>query len=327
MKRAFITGITGQDGSHLADILLEKGYEVHGLVRPTSASKHSNISHLLDRIRTYSGDITDAVSLTRIIDQVEPDELYHEADQDNVGISFNNPSLSMEVTVKAVANLLEIITLLPSPSRPKIFLPSSATIFGDCPAPQTERSPLNPQSPYAIGKVAVLHLGNYYRDIHGLKITTGILYNHDSNRRNGSYLLHDICRMAVLCSQGKLKDTGDRFSNIDETVNLGSARHYMKIVHKLLSENHFDNFLIGSMYNISIRDLMGIAFSACALNYRDYMKTVQPLKANPRNRPGKIEKFEPNLTKLGGVINLKQVKTDYTDLVIEIVAKYQKELQ
>ena len=321
MKRAFITGITGQDGSHLADILLENEYEVHGLVRPSSAGIGRNISHLLERVRLHSGDITDSLSLARIIDKVEPTEIYWEADQDNVGISFDNPSLTIDVTVKAVTNLFEIIRSLPSPDRPKIFIPCSATIFGDSPAPQTEKSPLNPQSPYAIGKAAVLHLANYYRSIHGLKITTGILYNHDSNRRNGSYLLHDICRMTVECSLGKRKDTGDRFSNIEELVNIGSARKYMEITHKLLSEGHFDNFLIGSFNSVSIRALLRMAFDACGLDHRDYAPRVQP---SARIRPGNPEEFHPHLGKLNMVV--ESPVTNHQALVNEIVLKYKKEL-
>ena len=243
MKRALITGCNGQDGSFLAELLIGNGYHVTGLVRHNSTGRRNNLEwvHNHDRFRLVSGDITDPLAMADLIRPNGFDYVYHEADQDNVGESFKTPAYSMEVTIKAVTNLLEIIKALPSHKRPKLFLPSSATIFGNAPSPQKEDTPLNPQSPYASGKAAVLHLGNLYRNVHGLKIVTGILYNHDSDRRNGSYLLHDICRIAVECSYDRRNSTGDRFSDVGAMINVGEAKKYMRVVFQLMESDLSDN--------------------------------------------------------------------------------------
>ena len=321
MNRVFITGINGQDGSHLADILLEKGYEVHGLVRPSSSGSLRNISHVLDRLHIHSGDITDPQFMSRLILNLKPDQIYHEADQDNVSESFKTPAYTVEVTIKAVINLLEIVKSLPVSERPSIFLPCSATIFGSASGFIDEDTPLDPQSPYAVGKAAVLHLGNLYRNVHGLKITTGILCNHDSDRRNGSYLLHDIARIAVECSLGRRENTGLRFSNVEHEVSIGEAPKFMEIVHRLISEGHHDNYVIGSSSSSTIENWINLAFHLLELDYRDYLvKAAQP------NRPGKPETLLPSTSKLEAHLSCRSISTDQYPLMDSLITKYKKEL-
>lgn len=324
MPKALITGCSGQDGSFLADILLERGYDVYGLVRRSSGDNRRNIHHLRNNryFTRIEGDVTDPIFMSKVLNEIEPDHLYHEADQDHVGESFNTPAYSMEVTVKAVTNILEICKEMVGPSRPRIFLPSSATIFGDAPAPQDEKTPLNPQSPYAVGKAAVLHLGNLYRSIYGLRIVTGILYNHDSDRRNGSYFLHDVCKIALECSLKMRKDTGDRFSDTEAEINIGEARKYMEVVVQLMEKEVSDNFVIGTSQSRQVESWIRLAFTVLGLNYREFL-----IRAYRPNRPGNPELYCPNTSKLEKQLGQRGITTDYSALVSSIIEKYRKESQ
>ena len=320
MGAALITGICGQDGSYLAEILLAKGYQVVGTYRKNSHNKLVNISHIINNVKLLQGDVTDPSFLMQALNSQKFDFVFHEADQDQIAASFNSVNYQMEVTIKAVTSLLEIIRQMPD-ERPKVFLPSSATIFGNTSGYIDEDTPLNPQSPYAIGKAAVLHLGNLYRNVHGLKITTGILCNHDSDRRNGSYLLHDIARIAVECSLGRRENTGLRFSNVEHEVSIGEAPKFMEIVHRLISEGHHDNYVIGSSSSSTIENWINLAFHLLELDYRDYLvKAAQP------NRPGKPETLLPSTSKLEAHLSCRSISTDQYPLMDSLITKYKKEL-
>ena len=323
MKNALITGVNGQDGSILADLLSKKGYQVYGLIRRSSSDRIENIAKTVTHpnFELVTGDITDAMFMSNWINTVEPDEIYHEADQDHVGTSFETPAYSVDVTIKAVVNILEIVKGMRPNFKPKIFLPSSATIFGGTSGYIDEHTPLDPQSPYAVGKAAVLHLGNLYRNVHGLKITTGILCNHDSDRRNGTYLLHDIARIAVECSLGRRKNTGLRFSNVEHEVSVGEAPKFMEVVHRLVSEGYYENYVIGTQFRLPIEDWIRLAFSLLALDYRNYL-----VKAPMPNRPGKPETLLPSTSKLEAHLKIPSISTDQFALMQSLLTKYQKEL-
>jgi len=177
MKRALILGIGGQDGSYLAELLLEKGYKVHGMLRRSSTDNTRNIKHFMDKVTLHQGDLADPLSVDRIIHEVDPHELYNEADQDNVGWSRSTPGYSVDITAGAVARLFESVRRMGF-SEIKIFQPVSSTMFGEPTTwPQTEETPLNPMSPYACAKAHAFHLAKYYREKHGVFISTAILYN------------------------------------------------------------------------------------------------------------------------------------------------------
>lgn len=323
MKTAIITGTNGQDGSILAEILLERGYLVHGLIRRSSGDRIENIAKTVTHpnFELTTGDVTDAMFMSNWINTVEPNEIYHEADQDHVGTSFDVPAYSVDITIKSVVNLLEIVRVMRPHFKPKVFLPSSATIFGSASGYLDEFTPLDPQSPYAVAKAAVLHLGNLYRNVYGLKITTGILCNHDSDRRNGTYLLHDIARIAVECSLGRREDTGIRFSNIEHEVSVGEARKFMEVVHRLTSEGFHENYVIGSQYRNTIEGWIRLAFSLLTLDYRDYL-----VNASQPNRPGKPETLIPCTSKFEAHLNCPSITTDQFALMQSLITKYQKEL-
>lgn len=252
-KRALILGVSGQDGSYLAEILLERGYEVHGMIRRSSSGQDNlwRLSLVLDQIKLYNGDLTDPISIQDVILKVKPDELYNEADQDDVSWSFNTVHHSMDVTAKAVATVLD--TVLKFWPVCRVFQPLSATMFGDAPAPQDENTPFNPLSPYACAKVAAYHLCRFYRQTYGLHVSTAIFYNHDSPRRRGDYLLQRICRQAIEVSRGQ-RDVIE-VGNPDALVDISYAKDCMDTAHEILLLDTPDDFCVGSGSAHEIRQL------------------------------------------------------------------------
>lgn len=251
MPRALISGIAGQDGSYLADILLERGYEVHGLYRHSSKVGLQNVQHNIGnpKFHLHQGDVTDALCLDRLIESVDAHEIYHEADQDNVDWSFKFPAYQMDVTVKAVMNLMDSVRRHCPSAR--VFIPCSATMFGNAPAPQDENTPFNPQSPYACAKVAAYHIARMYRQNYGMFVTTGILFNHDSPRRNGNYLLHKICKAAV---------TGSLLTlfNPHQNIQIGFAKDYMELVVRLMQCSSSGDYVVSYAPTFTLDDLVSI---------------------------------------------------------------------
>ncbi len=239
-KRALILGIGGQDGSYLADILLAKGYEVHGMHRRSSVDNLGRIAHCADRLTLHRGDLVDGASVERIVREVHPAEIYNEADQDSVGWSRSVPELTWAVTFAAVARLLETVRrCMGTNPLIRLFQPLSAHVFGDpstltAPAPQDELTPLNPQSPYGIAKAAAWHACRMYRERHGVHVSCGILYNHDSPRRSDHYLLHKLCKASVRIAKGRQRTVA--LGNLDARVDVGFARDYMEAAWLLLQQ-------------------------------------------------------------------------------------------
>ena len=250
--KCLILGVGGQDGSYLADILLDQGHEVHGVYRRSSVDNLTRIIHLesITEFHLHQGDITDLGSMHRIFRKVKPDEIYNVADQDHVGWSLNLPSYSFDVTVKAVAGMLDILSReLP---HVRFFQACSATMFGNAKPPQTLDTPLNPQSPYAIAKAAVYHVACYYREVHGMFVSTGVLYNHDSGRRGSEYLLHQICRQCLNVVGRKRKSITVGDPNM--LMDIGWAKDYMRAAVTSLRQPQADDYLISSGCARSVRD-------------------------------------------------------------------------
>ena len=209
MKKALITGITGQDGSYLADLLLEKGYEVHGIVRRSSSFNRWRIEHLIQDSAIYRknlflhyADLSDDASLRRILTQTKPDEFYHLAGQSHVGISFEIPEVTTQEIANCTLKLLEICRDQDDP--PKVYLACSSEIFGNSSdSAQNENSPLNPTSPYGVAKAFCLHTGHIYRESYQLFVCNGILYNHESPRRGENFVTQKIVRGAASIAKGK----------------------------------------------------------------------------------------------------------------------------
>jgi GDPmannose 4,6-dehydratase len=291
-KKALILGIGGQDGSYLAEVLLAKGdYEVHGLYRRSSIPNLGRIAHLMSpqakdgaSITLHMGDITDTRSIWNVVEKVKPTIIFNEADQDNVDWSFACPHYSADVTFKAVLGLLEICKARP---EIKLFQPLSATIFGGSAGvdgKQNENTPLDPMSPYAVAKAGAYHACRYYRRAHAVQVSTAILYNHDSIRRYGNYLLHKICRAAVGLRNGTEKEIV--IGSLRQAIDIGHAAYYMEGVVKLMECRHpCDDYVMGTDTAWTIEKMVDHAVS---LAYEGKSPTYT-VREDPRfARPGPI---------------------------------------
>ncbi len=259
MKTALILGIGGQDGSYLAEVLLEKGYEVHGLYRHSSVNNLQRIEHIKDQITLHQGDVLDSSSVLAAIINSGATEIYNEADQDNVGWSHDIPGQTFDVTGSAVGNLLSMICCTPKRDKIGFFQPLSATMFGNSKSPQNEETRHDPKSPYACAKVFAYHLCRYYRETYGMFVSTAIFYNHDSPRRSENYLLSKICRSAVRIARGKQEEL--LLGNLDLRVDIGYAKEYMEAAHSIMQLDKPDDFVIGSGSAYSIWELAKIAIN------------------------------------------------------------------
>ena len=272
--RALILGITGQDGSYLAELLLAKGYEVHGLVRRSATGNTRNIEPLLDRITLHRGDLADTTSLYRVIREVGPREIYNEADQDHVGWSFETPGYSYEITGAAVGRLLEIVRQV-DPTI-KVFQPCSSNMFGKAvETPQTEETPFRPQSPYACAKVLAYVLARHYREAHGMFVCTGIFYNHESPRRAEEYVTRKVTKAVARIKAG-LQDAlylGD----LDARVDWGYAGEYMEAAWAIMQQPAPDDFVIATGEAHSVREWVEAAFGLAGLRAEDHVRVDERL--------------------------------------------------
>jgi len=285
-KKVLILGITGQDGSYLAELLLEKGYEVHGMVRKSATGNTRNIDHIKDKLILHKGNLVDSVSIYKIIDNVRPDEIYNEADQDHVSWSFDMAGYSYDVTGAAVGKILEIIKQVYSEEeiknhKIKYFQPLSSNMFGiPKESPQTENTSFNPQSPYACGKVLAYVLCKYYREVYGMFVCTGIFYNHESPRRTEEYVTHKITKSAVRISKGLQKKL--YLGDLSTKVDFGYAPEYMEAAWNIMQLNKPEDFIICTGELHSVEEFLYEAFKQAGLNAEDYVEYDKKFE-----RPGK----------------------------------------
>ena len=296
VKKALVLGVTGQDGSYLAEILLEKGYEVHGMVRRSATGNTRNIDHLIGdpqifnrRFFLFRGDLADPTSLHRIIASVRPDEIYNEADQDHVSWSYDMVAYSLDITGAAVGRLLEIIRQVDPGIR--FFQPCSSNMFGlTDTATQNETTPFNPQSPYACAKVMAYYLVRYYRQVFGIHASTAIFYNHESPRRTPEYVTRKVTQSVARIASGRQDALvlGDLSSRID----WGYARDYMEAAWKILQMDRPDDFVIATGEAHSVKEWVDAAFSVAGLEPGRYVRTDPALI-----RPGKTSTLVGDITK------------------------------
>jgi len=281
MKKALVLGVNGQDGSYLADLLLAKGYEVHGMVRRSATGNTRNLEHLLGNAQVFNqrfflcrGDLTDPTSLYRIIAKVQPDELYNEADQDHVSWSYDMVGFSADVTGAAVGRILEIIKQL----NPKIryFQPCTSNMFGKVTTErQDESTPFHPQSPYACAKILAYHFTRYYRESFGIFASTAILYNHESPRRTPEYVTRKITQSVARIATGKqsILKLGDMSARID----WGFAGEYMEAAWTMLQQEKPDDFVIATGEAHSVEEFVREAFSVVGLDSEKYVSSDSSL--------------------------------------------------
>lgn len=287
MKRALIFGATGQDGSYLANILLEKGYEVHGMIRRSSTGNTKNIDHLIQnqdilnrKFFLWRGDLADPTSIYRIIHTVKPQEIYNEADQDHVSWSYDMVGYSLDITGAAVGRILEIIKQV----DPKIrfFQPCSSNMFGKTESPmQSETTPFNPQSPYACAKVMAYYLTRYYREAFGIFASTAILYNHESPRRTPEYVTRKITQSVARIAKGKQDKL--ILGDLSACIDWGFAKEYMEAAWNILQIDTPDDFVIATSEAHSVKEFVDEAFAIVNLKPENYVAIDQTLFRPTKN--------------------------------------------
>ena len=276
MKKALITGITGQDGSYLAELLLEKGYEVHGLIRRSSTFNTSRIDHLFQdphekgvKLHLHYGDITDGVGLANLIREIEPEEIYNLAAQSHVKVSFEVPDFTAQVDAVGTIRLLEAIRA--SKINTRFYQASTSELFGSTPPPQSELSPFAPQSPYAAAKLYSYWVVRNYREAYGMHATNGILFNHESPRRGETFVTRKITMAAARIKLG-LQDKL-YLGNLDAIRDWGYAKEYVESMWLMLQQDKSDDYVVGTGVGATVRDFCDASFSAIGLDYRAYVET------------------------------------------------------
>ncbi len=280
-KKALITGVTGQDGSYLADLLLEKGYEVYGMVRRSSMEKFDRIEHIKDRIQIRQADLLDQYSISKIIEEVQPDEVYNLAAMSFVPTSWDQPVLTAEFTAIGVTRMLEAIRAV-NP-RIRFYQASSSEMFGMVKEiPQTETTPFHPRSPYGVAKVYGHWITVNYRESYGIFGASGILFNHESPRRGIEFVTRKVTYNAARIKLGLAKEL--RLGNLEAKRDWGYALDYVEAIWLMLQQDKPDDFVIASGETHSVQELVEIAFSHVGLDYRDFVvldrKFIRPAEVD-----------------------------------------------
>lgn len=314
---ALITGITGQDGSYLTELLLEKGYDVHGVVRRTSNLTRSRIEHLRNDDAVYGkklflhyGDLSDGTTLRRIFAQVRPSEVYHLAGQSHVGLSFEIPESTCEEIGMATLRLLEIVRDQPQPVR--FYHASSSEIFGRTTiSPQTEETPIVPASPYGCAKAFATQLVRVYRESYGMFACNGILYNHESPRRGENFVTQKIARAVARIARGQQQEL--ILGDLEGRRDWGSAREYVGAMWLMLQQEVADDYIIATGGTHSVRDFVEAAFAVVKLPWEEYVK-----HSSAFTRPSEPAKLVGSAEKAGRILGWTPTKT-FTEIVREMV--------
>ncbi len=316
LPAALITGITGQDGSYLAELLLEKGYEVHGLIRRASSFNTGRINHLYQdphehdvRLKLHHGDLTDGSALARLIREIRPDEIYNLAAQSHVAVSFNQPEYTGDVDGLGVVRLLEAIREAEVPCR--MYQAGTSEMFGDSPPPQHEGTPLRPRSPYAAAKVYAYQMVRNYREAYGMHAVTGILFNHESPRRGETFVTRKVTRAVASIVAGQQ----DRLylGNLDAVRDWGHARDYVEAMWLMLQRDVPEDFVVGTGEAHSVRELCQHAFGRVGLDWERFVE-VDPAYF----RPTEVEQLRSDPSRAFAELGCEP-RTTFAALVEEMV--------
>ena len=336
MKKALITGITGQDGSYLAEFLLEKGYEVHGITRRASISNTARIDHIIDKITLHDGDLSDSSSLIRIISMVQPDEIYNLAAQSHVQVSFDVPEYSGDVDALGVLRILEACRILGLEKKTKVYQASTSELYGKVEeVPQRETTPFHPYSPYAVAKQYGFWITKEYREAYGMFAVNGILFNHESERRGENFVTRKITLAAGRIAEG-LQDHLE-LGNMDSLRDWGYAKDYVEGMWMILQHDTPEDFVIATGEQHTVRDFTEKAFAANGITIRwegegidekgyDAETGKMLVCVNPQwFRPTDVDNLWGDPTKAKTVLGWNPQKTSYEELV-EIMAKHDRAL-
>lgn len=278
MKKALITGITGQDGSYLAELLLEKGYEVHGIVRRSSSFNTDRIDHIYRdphetdaKLFLHYGDLTDGQGITNLVLNIEPDEIYNLGAQSHVRVSFDAPAYTVGVTGIGALNVLEAARQLQKKKEPKVYQASSSEMYGDVfEAPQTEKTPFSPQSPYACAKVYAFHQTVNYRNAYGMFAVNGILFNHESPRRGETFVTRKITRAATRIKLG-LQDKL-YLGNLDAKRDWGYAKDYVEGMWMMLQQDQADDYVLATGETQTIKQFLDYTFGYLGIDWKKHVE-------------------------------------------------------
>ena len=314
MKRALITGITGQDGSYLAELLLEKGYEVHGLVRRVAIEDPEHrlwrILHLKDRLKLHAASLESLPSIYRVFQAVKPDECYHLAAQSFVAYSFEDEFSTLNANINGTHHVLAALRDCAPDCR--FYFAASSEMFGKvAQVPQNELTPFHPRSAYGISKVAGFHLSRNYREAYGVKASSGILYNHESPRRGFEFVTRKITSHAARIKLGLAKEL--RLGNLESRRDWGHAREYVRAMWLMLQQDEPEDFVIATGEQHSVREFVEAAFSHLGLNYHDHV-IIDPQLLRPADVETLLGDAAKAKRKLGWSCQVK-----FRDLVHEMV--------
>lgn len=336
MKKALITGITGQDGSYLAEFLLEKGYEIHGIVRRSSTPNTSNINHILNKITIHDGDLTDTSSLVRVIGKIKPNEIYNLAAQSHVQVSFDSPEFSSDVNAIGVLRVLEAVRILDLIKNTRIYQASTSELYGKVQEiPQSETTPFYPYSPYAVAKQYAYWMVKEYREAYGMFAVNGILFNHESERRGETFVTRKITRAVgrIACGLQEKLELG----NMDSLRDWGYAKDYVECMWLMLQHDTPDDFVIATGVQHTVREFTILAFKNVGIDIRfegsgvdekgyDAKTDKLLVRVNPEwFRPTDVDNLLGDPTKAKTILGWKPQNTSYEKLV-EIMTKHDYEL-
>jgi len=311
MKRALITGVTGQDGSYLSELLLEKGYEVHGVIRRSSTFNTSRIEHLYkdphdtdSRFHLHYGDITDGVGIANLVRELEPHEIYNLAAQSHVKVSFEMPDFTAQVDAVGTIRLLEAIRAARIDT--KFYQASTSELYGSTPPPQSESSPFAPQSPYAAAKLYSYWVVRNYRDAYGMHATNGILFNHESPRRGETFVTRKITMAAAkikLGLQSKLY-----LGNLNAVRDWGFAPEYVNSMWLMLQQEKPSDYVVATGVGATVRDFCEATFTALDMDYREFVETEDRY-----NRPTEVDALIGDASRAEHILGWK-AKTYWKEL-------------
>jgi GDPmannose 4,6-dehydratase len=310
-QTAFITGITGQDGSYLAELLLSKGYEVHGLIRRSSSFNTSRIDHIYQDIHEpnsklflHYGDLIDGVGLTNLIREIQPDEVYNLGAQSHVQVSFSMPQYTGQVDAVGAVGLLEAIRSAEVNTR--FYQASTSELFGRTPPPQNEESFFKPQSPYAAAKLMAYWCTVNYRDGYGMHASNGILFNHESPRRGETFVTRKITRAVAEIAAGSKKKLF--LGNLDAVRDWGFAKEYVETMWLMLQKDKSSDYVVATGVGATVKDFAAAAFARAGLNWQDHIEVDQKYI-----RPTEVDALIGNPTKAEHELNWK-AKTHWKEL-------------
>ena len=337
-KVALITGITGQDGSYLAEFLLEKGYEVHGIVRRASISNTARIDHLVEKnvIKLHDGDLSDSSGLIRLVGEIRPDEIYNLAAQSHVQVSFDAPEYSGDVDALGVLRVLEAVRVCGLTKTCKVYQASTSELYGKVEeVPQKETTPFHPYSPYAVAKQYGFWMVKEYRDAYGMFAVNGILFNHESERRGENFVTRKITLAAGRIAEG-LQDHLE-LGNMDSLRDWGYAKDYVECMWLIMQQEKPEDFVIATGVQHTVRDFTEKAFAAngmiirwegTGIDEKGYDAATGKMLVCVNSqwfRPTDVDNLWGDPTKAKTVLGWNPQKTSYEELV-EIMAKNDREL-